>query len=243
MNANVEDATMRRRLAPVHVAMLLSVLAGALGAQTLGLPVVYHPVMRGFGAAFDAGVDDSGAPTIALAGIAALGHITADSLRLPVVNVSGTVTEFGGDAHPGGRAFGIEVTLFTSFALGVNRSNWRGVKRLYFPLAAAIPLMACANRKKLIEVYAVPLWSFERVEQPGNTSWQPSWGSVGLGAIFEFRSGIGFQAELSELRRQVGADPYHRAALSVGIHWSPHSIVKEARSRAPSGKMECGLGL
>jgi len=28
----------------------------ALGAQTLGVPMVYHPVMRGFGTAFDAAI-------------------------------------------------------------------------------------------------------------------------------------------------------------------------------------------
>jgi hypothetical protein len=232
-----------RRRALVHVGMLSSLFASPLAPQSLGLPVVFHPVMHGFGAAFEAGVDDSGVPTSAFTVSAAMGHITADSMRIPLFDLSGAVAEFGDGSQTTGRSLGVEVTVLSSFTVGVYRSNWRGVRRLYLPLAAVVPLIACLNRRKVIEVYAVPLWSFERIRQFGGTSWQPSWGSIGLGAIFEFRSGIGLQAELSELSRQVAADPYHRPALSIGVHWSAHSMVKTMGSRVSSGKVQCGFGL
>ena len=70
----------------------------ALGAQTLGVPMLYHPVMRGFGTAFDAAIDDSGVPSFAVTAVTTIGHVQVDSTSYPLFNVSATATRLGGRA-------------------------------------------------------------------------------------------------------------------------------------------------
>jgi len=142
-------------------------LSPCLARQTLGLPLSYRPVMGGFGAAVDAGGDKDGFRTIGATGIVALGHVTAEGTRMPLFNVSATVAHLTGDGgEVGGSAIGAEVSLLGSFEVGVDRSRWGGVTRVYVPLAAALPLVGCADAKRIFLLYGVPLWSFERLEQP-----------------------------------------------------------------------------
>lgn len=213
-----------------------------LAAQTLGLPLSYRPVMSGFGAAVDAGGDKGGFRTIAITGTVALGHVTAEGTRMPLFNVSGTVARLSGESGaPGGADFGAEVSLLGSFAVGVDRSRWGGATRTYIPLAAALPLVGCANAKGIVFLYGVPLWSFERVEQPTGARWQRSWGSVNLGALVELRSGLGFQVGVGGLFQRTTPDPYRRVVIGAGVHFSPHGILKAAADQPGQGG--CSLGL
>lgn len=220
-----------------------SVIPPPLAAQTLGLPLSYRPVMSGFGAAVDAGGDKSGFRTIAITGIAALGHVTAEDTRMPLFNVSGTVAHVSGEGGAAGSAdVGAEVSLLGSFAVGVDRSRWAGVTRIYVPLAAALPVVGCADAKRILLVYAVPLWSFERLEQAAGAKWQSSWGSVNLGALFELRSGLGFQLGVGGLFERTTPDPYRRVVIGAGVHFSPHGILK-AGTGTEQGRRGCGFGL
>jgi hypothetical protein len=175
-----------------------------LVAQMLGVPLSYRALTSGFGVAVDAGGDNGGFRTIALTGIVALGHVTADGAQMPLFNLSGTVARLSGEGGAvGGSGVGAAVSLLGSLAVGVDRSRWAGVTRTYIPLAAALPLVVCADAQRILEIYGVPVWSFERVEQPtgavsGNLPGAPStsarcsncvpgsessWGSVQSGRL------------------------------------------------------------
>jgi hypothetical protein len=199
--------------------------------------------MSGFGIAVDAGGDKGGFRTLALSGTVALGHVTAEGTQMALFNVSGTVAGLSGESGAvGGSAVSAEVALLGSFAVGVDRSRWAGVTRTYVPLAAALPLVVCADAKRILEVYGVPVWNFERLEQLGAGAWQPSWGSVNLGALFELRSGLGFQLGVGGLFQGASEtpDPYRRVVISLGVHFSPQSLLRGV----PTGtRMGCGFVL
>jgi len=215
-----------------------------LGGQTLGLPLAYRPVMSGFGAAIDVGGDKEGFRTTAITGILALGHVTAAGTRMALFNVSGTVAHLSGEGGAaGGSDVGGEVSLLGSFAVGVDRSHWAGVTRIYVPLAAALPLVGCANAKSILLVYGVPVWNFERLEQPTGAKWQSSWGSVNLGALFELRSGLGFQLGVGGLFQRATSDPYRRVVIGAGVHVSPHGILKAAATGGEQGRVGCSFVL
>jgi hypothetical protein len=219
-----------------------AVVPPCLAAQTLGLPLSYRPVMSGFGAAIDAGGDKGGFRTTAITGIVALGHVTAEGTQMPLFNVSGTVAHLSGEGGAaGGADVGAELSLLGSFAVGVDRSRWAGVTRIYVPLAAALPLVGCANAKRILLFYGVPLWSFERLEQPTGAKWQPSWGSVNLGALLELHSGLGFQLGVGGLFQRATPDPYRRVVIGAGVHFSPHGILQAAAAEQGGGG--CGFGL
>lgn len=225
--------------------LMPAVVPPGLVAQTLGVPLSYRPLTSGFGAAVDAGGDNGGFRTIALTGIAALGHVTADGTQMALFNVTGTVARLSGEGGGalGGSSVGAAVSVLGSFAVGVDRSRWVDVTRTYVPLAAALPLVVCADAQRILEVYGVPVWSFERVEQPTGAAWQPSWGSVNLGALFELRSGLGVQLGLGGLFQDATSDPYRRVVISAGVHFSPQSILKAAAPRTEQGRWGCGFVL
>jgi len=226
---------------------LILALPGAvpslLLAQTLGVPLSYRRMMSGFGVAVDAGGDKGGFRTLALTGIVALGHVTVDGTPWPLFNVSGTVARLSGESSAvGGSAVSAEVALLGSFAIGFDRSRWAGLTRTYIPLAAALPILVCAESNRIFDLYAVPVWNFERLEQPGAAAWQPPWGSVNLGASFELRSGLGFQVTMGGLFQDASdtPDPYRRVVISLGVRFTPHGILKAV----PAGhRMGCGFAL
>lgn len=211
-------------------------------AQTLGLPMPYHPVLSGYGAAFDAGIDDSPRASIAVTGIATIGHVMVDSgMRLPLLTVAATASQFGSGLD--GRALGVQFLVLSSLGVGVNRSNWQGVRRLYFPLAAFLPVLVCSGRKRIFELYFAPVWNFERVDESTGAAWLPSWGSLNGGMLYEWRSGLGAQMGIGDPRSGAGSDPYHSPVISLGVHWSARSIPKRAGPQAPAEKTQCGFGL
>jgi hypothetical protein len=57
---------------------------------------------------------------------------------------------------------------------GFDRSRWAGLTRTDVRLAAALPLLVCAKPNRIFDLYAVPVWNFERLEQPGAAAWRPS---------------------------------------------------------------------
>lgn len=143
----------------------------------------------------------------------------------------------------GGSSVCAAVSLLGSFAVGVERSRWAGVTRTFVPLAAALPLVVCADAQRILEVYGVPVWSFERAEQPTGAAWQPSWGSVNRGALYELRSGFGVQRGVGGLFQDANADPYRRVVISAGLHFSPQGILKAAAPRTEQGRWGCGFVL
>jgi hypothetical protein len=208
--------------------LIPTLISPGLAAQTLGLPASYRPVMNGFGVALDVGGDTSFS-TIGATGTVALGHVTIEGTRTALFNLSGTIASLTGEnGQPGGSAIGAQLSLLGSFAVGVDRSRWGGVTRVHVPLAAALPLVGCASAKRIFELYVVPVWSFERLEQPAGPSWQSSWGSLSVGALLELQSGLGFQVGVGGLSQHATSDPYRRVVVSAGIHFSPHSILKAA---------------
>lgn len=215
-----------------------------VAAQTLGIPLSYRPVMSGFGGAVDAGGDKGGFRTVAITGTLALGHVTAEAARMPLFNLSGTVAHLSGEGGAsGGSDVGAELSLLGSFAVGIDRSRWAGVARTYVPLAAALPLVGCADARRILFIYGVPLWSFERVDEPTGDRWQRSWGSVNLGALFELRSGLGFQVAVGGLFQHTTPDPYRRIIVGAGVHFSPSSILKTSATGTDQGHRGCGFGL
>jgi len=209
------------------IGVIPAVMPIRLAAQTLGLPLSYRPVMSGFSVALDAGGDKGGFRTIGLTGIVALGHLVADGQRMALFNLSGTVARVSGESGAASTSVGAELSLLGSFAVGVNRSRWAGVTRTYIPLAAALPLVGCGDANHLLFFYGVPVWNFERLEQPTG-AWQPSWGSVNLGALFELKSGLGFQLGVAGLFQRPTQDPYRRVVIGAGVHFSPHGILAAA---------------
>src|SRR5579859_7898425 len=187
--------------------MMFTLAVLILGArQTLAVPIVYHPVMSGYDVAVDGGLGSAAQPTFAVTGVATIGHITVeDSMRLPILNVSATMSQFGSGLQAGGHAVGLDIALFASFGLGMHRSTWGGVKRLYLPVAGALPLLVCASGKSVLELYATPVWNFERVQGPANPAWLHSWGSVGGGVFFEWQSGFGLQLGVGDFARKRDA--------------------------------------
>jgi len=224
-----------------RILTLAALAPAALSAQTLGVPMLYHPVMRGFGTAFDAATDDSGVTSLAVTAVATIGHLHVDSSSYPLLNVSATATRVGGRAP--GTGLGLELALGSVYVVGVSRLRWQGTRRLYVPMTVTIAGLVCGNQRKVIELYLLPVWSFERIEGPSGASWQPSWGTVNAGFVLEYRSGFGFQVAVGDPGHDDGSDPYRRSVLTVGVHWSPHSIVANAGSQLPAGKMKCGVGL
>jgi len=212
-----------------------------VAAQTLGVPLSYRPVMSGFGAAVDAGGDKGGFRTIAVTGIVALGHLTVEGSRIALFNLSGTVARVSGESGAASTSVGAELSLLGSFAVGVDRSRWAGVSRIYVPLAAALPLVGCADANHILFVYGVPVWNFERLQLPAGGTWQPSWGSVNFGALFELRSGLGFQLGVAGLFQRATADPYRRVVIGAGVHFSPAGILKAA-TLSPGEKNHWGCG-
>ena len=210
------------------IGVIPAVMPIYLAAQTLGLPLSYRPVMSGFSAALDAGGDKGGFRAIGLTGIVALGHMTADSQRMALFNLSGTVARVSGESGAASTSVGAELSLLGSFAVGVNRSRWAGVTRTYIPLATALPLVGCGDANHLLFFYGVPVWNFERLEQLTGAAWQPSWGSVNLGALFELKSGLGFQLGVAGLFQRPTPDPYRRVVIGAGVHFSPHGILAAA---------------
>jgi hypothetical protein len=221
------------------IGVLPGVVPSFMAAQTLGVPLSYRGVMSGFGVAVDAGGDQGGFRTLALTGTVALGHLTADGAQMALFNVSGTVARLSGAGGAvGGSAVSAQVALLGSFAVGVDRSQWAGVTRTYVPLAAALPLVVCADANRILEVYGVPVWNFERLEQSTSARWQPSWGSINVGALFELRSGLGFQLTAGGPFGEATSDPYRRVVVSLGVHFSSHAIL----SAVPTGSGGGGCG-
>jgi hypothetical protein len=234
---------MRRHAMPLLLAAIALLFSPHVTAQTLGLPLSYRGVMRGFGGVIDVSGDKAGVRTFAGTVVVALGHIRVDSQQVPLFNLSGTIGKlFGERGQAGGDAFGGEVTVLESFGVGVDRSRWGGVNRLHVPVAAALPLMMCIDAHRLYELYLVPALSFERLDRPTGSSWQPSWGSVSLDFIWELRSGFGFQVGVGGLTQHQTSDPYRRVVMSAGIHLSPHGLLSSgADARAPD--RQCSFGL
>src|SRR6266536_4425775 len=95
--------------------LIPALAASRLDGQTLGLPISYRPVVRGLGTALDVGADKNGVRTIAATGVLALGHITVDSTRLALFDVSGSVaTLLGERGQAGGTAFSADVSFLGS---------------------------------------------------------------------------------------------------------------------------------
>ncbi|SRR5712692_2105787 len=229
-----------RRIGIHCLVCLMAAASHPLAAQTLGLPSYYSEVMSGYGVAVDAGADTAGFRTIGLTGIVALGHLTIDSVRLPLFNVSATGALLtGSGTHAGGSAVGLEVSVLASFKVGVDRSRWDGVSRLHLPLAAAVPVLQCANAKRIFALYGVPVWNFERVQNPTGWSWQSSWGSASLDAALDLHSGLGFQIGVERPFSHTTRDPYRRLVIGAGVSFTPHGVLRE---RAP-GKGGCAFGL
>lgn len=220
--------------------LLLFASGPRAAAQTLGLPFSYRPVARGVGAALDFGANDAGVRTLAATGVVAIGHVTIDSTRLALIDVSASIASLFGP-HGAGSSQGTEVSLLGSFGIGIDRSRWSGATRTYVPLAGAFPLLACSDSRKVFEVYAVPLWNFERVDRTTGSSWVPSWGSVDVGVLLESRSGLGVQLGIGGLAQRTTSDPYRRFVIGAGLHFSPHSIAKAAETPASSSRRRCSF--
>jgi hypothetical protein len=212
------------------------VLPITAAAQTLGLPASYNFVTGGVGAALETGGDRLGVRTIGATGIIALGHVTADSSQLPLFDVSATVASISSDsAEAAGSAFGVDVSLLGSFKLGVDHSTRGDVRRTHIPLAAALPLFACASAKGIVELYGVPVWNVVRVGTPGGASWRHPWGSGSIGAFAELRSGLGFQLAAEGPFHKPTADPYHRWIVGFAVHFSPHGILESVPAGEKGG--------
>ncbi|HEX9346565.1 MAG TPA: hypothetical protein VF919_03235 [Gemmatimonadales bacterium] len=220
--------------------LLLFASGPRVAAQTLGLPLSYRPIARGVGAALDVGGNDAGVRTIAATGVVALGHVTIDSARLSLIDVSASVASLFGP-HGAGTSQGALVSLLGSFGVGIERSKWAGATRTYVPLAAALPLLGCSDSKMLFEVYGVPLWNFERVDGATGSSWVPSWGSFTLGVLLESRSGLGLQLGIGGLAQRTTSDPYRRFVIGAGLHFSPHPIVKAVEPSASHRRRRCSF--
>jgi hypothetical protein len=163
---------------------------------------------------------------------------------MALFNVSGTVAHLTGEGSAaGGSDVGAALSLLGSFAVGVDRSRWAGVTRVYVPLAAALPLLGCADAERILVVYGVPVWNFERLETPAGWVWQSSWGSINLGALFELRSGLGAQLAVGGLFQRSTSDPYRRVVVGAGIHFSPGGILKAAATGGAPSRGGCGFGL
>ena len=240
----VEGSNMSRQWLRSLACVTVGLASPRVAAQVIGLPLTYHTVMRGVGAALDAGADQYGLRAIGFTGIAAVGHIEADSTRLPLFNVSAAVAHVAGDAGAaGGSSLGGELSFLGSFAVGVSESRWAGLTRVYVPLAAALPLVTCADRRRFGMLFAVPTWSFEHVSVPTGSAWQSSWGAVNLGAVFELQSGLGFQAAVGGLFQHQTADPYRRVVVSAGVHFSPHGVLDVMKRGAEPARGGCAIGL
>ena len=212
------------------------VLTGTAAAQTLGLPASYNFVTRGGGAALETGGDRFGMRTIGATGIIALGHVSMDSSRFPLFDVSATAATIRADgAEVSGSAFGVDVSLLGSFKLGVDHSTRGDVRRTRIPLAAALPLFACASAKGIVELYGVPVWNVVRVGTPGGAAWRHPWGSGSIGAFAELRSGLGFQLAVEGPFHKPTADPYHRWAAGFAVHFSPHGILESVPAGEKGG--------
>jgi len=222
------------------VLLLLLVTGSRLAAQTLGLPFSYHSVTRGVGAAVDVGGNDAGVRTVAATGVLALGEVTIDSVHLALFDVSGSIASIFGP-HGAGSAVAADVNLLDWLGLGIDRSRWEEVTRLHVQLAAALPLVACGDSKTIFEVYAVPLWNFERVDRATGASWVPSWGSVDLGVLLESRSGLGVQLTIGGLAQRTTSDPYRRFVIGAGLHFSPHSVAKAMQSTGSHAPRGCSF--
>jgi len=225
---------------PYVLTLLLLASGPRVAAQTLGLPFSYGPVTRGVGVAMDVGLNDAGVRTVAATGVLALGQVTIDSVHLALFDVSGSIASLFGP-HGAGSAVGADVVLLSWLGVGIDRSRWEGVTRLHIPLAAALPLVACGDSKKILEVYAVPLWNFERVDLATGASWVPSWGSVDVGVLLESRSGLGVQLTIGGLAQRTTPDPYRRFVIGAGLHFSPHSIVKAMQSSRSHARRGCSF--
>ena len=224
--------------------LIPALAASRLDGQTLGLPISYRPVMSGFETAVDVGGDKAGLRTLAATEVVALGRVTAESGHMALFNISGTVASLrGADGQAGGFSISAEVTLLGSFGVGLDRSRWGGVTRIYVPLVAALPLLVCVSRETMFELYGVPLWSFESVQGPGGWAAQKSWGSYSVGAMLEWRSGVGVQLTVGGLGERTTSDPYRRVVVSAGMHYSPHSILKAAPISSAPAKRVCSFGL
>src|SRR2546430_6007367 len=137
-----------------------------------------------------------------------------------------------GESGAASTSVGAELSLLGSFAVGVNRSRWAGVTRTYIPLAAALPLVGCGDANHLLFFYGVPVWNFERLEQPTGAAWQRSWCAVNLGELFELKTGLGFQLGVAGLFQRPTPDPYRRVVIGAGLHFSPHGILAAAAAAA-----------
>src|SRR5437867_4314988 len=122
---------MRRTVRRVFLFVALVLSSRGIAAQVIGLPLSYHPVMSGFGAAFDVGADKGGVRAVGLTGVVGLGHVTAGDTRIALFNVSGTGADLLGEGgQPGGYALGVEVSLLGSFGVGVGTSQFNNQSRL-----------------------------------------------------------------------------------------------------------------
>src|SRR6266851_6943796 len=78
-----KDVTMRRHAMPLQLAAIALLFSPHVTAQTLGLPLSYRGVMRGFGGGIDVSGDKAGVRTFAGTVVVALGHIMVDSQKFP----------------------------------------------------------------------------------------------------------------------------------------------------------------
>ena len=201
-----------------------------LGAQVPGLPISYHPVMQGIGAAVDVGVDTAGLRTVALTGTVALGTVRVGPGRLPLLSVSATGSlAAGGDVADPGWAAGVSVSLLNSFALGVGYSRSAGTARIFIPLSAALPVVQCISSGNSFVLYGTPAWNFEHVAGQDGAGWRSSWASVSAGALFQWRSGVGVQLLAAKpFGEAAERDPYRRLVFAAQLSLTSQGVSREA---------------
>lgn len=204
-------------------------LAAPSGAQTVGVPVSYTTVLTGVGFALDVGVDTAGFRTTAVTGTAIIGKFKADSGELPLFGVSmtGAVVAAERQSHAGWSAAG-RVSLINSFQVGVGYSRAGASARVLIPLSAAIPGITCVGAKRSFVLYGTPTWNFEHVNGPGVSAWRNSWSSLGVGALLQLRSGVGFQLMGEGPFSSGHVDAYRRLKVGVQLSFTRGSISRAA---------------
>jgi len=215
-------------------------LPASLGAQTLGLPVMYRSVTSGFESAVDLGFDSHGFRTVAGTGTVTVGHIVAEGAKLPLLNLSATAARVAADgSSPTGWAVGANVALLNSLTIGAGYTRTGSTTRVHIPLSAALPLAACVGPRGAFVFYGAPIWNFEHRSSSLADAWERSWSSINAGLLLELRNGLGLQVGGGRPFRHAPDALNDRWVFGIGVHYARHGIARWQ----PAQTSSCHVGL
>jgi len=207
--------------------MCALLLPASLAAQTVGLPITYRSVTSGFESAVDLGFDSHGFRTVAGTGTVTLGHIVAEGMKLPLLNVSATAARVAAGGNlPAGWAVGANVAFLNSLTIGAGYARMGSTQRMHIPLSAVLPLATCAGPRGAFIFYGVPIWNFEHASDPLANVWERSWGSLNAGVLLELRSGLGLQLGGGRPFRHAPDSLNDRWVFGIGVHYARHGIAR-----------------